>query len=380
MFKYPLFNLNFDSQEEKAVLEVLQSKWISTGPKVKEFEDLFSDQLGVNHSLALTNCTVALHLAMLISNIGPGDEVICPSLTFVATINAIKYVGAIPIFCDIVDVETPVMDPVEIEKKITSRTKAICVMHHSGFNPVIGKIKELSDRHNLILIEDACHAPLSIQDGKYLGTYGDISCYSFFSNKNISIGEGGMICIKDTEKYEAAKLLRSHGMTSLSYERSKGHSASYDVVKLGYNYRMDDIRASIGIVQTMKFIKQIPERAMIRKDYIRFLKKENADIIITFENCHEQSSNYIFPIVLPERFNMKKKEILRARLAESGLQTSAHYPPVHKFSLYSHLDHELPYTENFYERTVTIPFYVGLHENDLEFITRKISDEINLID
>ena len=123
MFKYPLFNLNFDSQEEQAVLEVLRSKWISTGPKVKEFEELFSDKLGVNHSLALTNCTVALHLAMLISNIGPGDEVICPSLTFVATINAIKYVGAIPVFCDIIDLENPVMDPVDIEKKIPLEQK-----------------------------------------------------------------------------------------------------------------------------------------------------------------------------------------------------------------------------------------------------------------
>ena len=254
-FKIPLFDLNFNDEEEKAVLEVLRSKWISTGPKVKAFEEKFSQMLKVKNSIALTNCTVSLHLALKLIGIKPNDEVICPSLTFVATVNAIRYLDAVPVFVDVTGYDNPTIDPDDILNKITSKTKAIMVMHYGGFACDMDAIMNIARSYNLKVIEDACHAPLAEYKGQKLGTIGDIGCYSFFSNKNISTGEGGMLITNNDEYNERSRLLRSHGMTSMSYERSKGHSSSYDVIELGYNYRIDDIRAAIGLVQLDKLKK-----------------------------------------------------------------------------------------------------------------------------
>lgn len=189
-YKIPLFDLNFDAEEAKAASEVINSKWISTGPKVAAFEEKFADMIGADHAVATSNCTVSLHLAMMLCGISEGDEVICPSLTFVATCNAIRYVGAFPVFADVKSLEDLTMDPDDIEHKITSRTKAIVVMHYGGFACDMGRIMELAGKHKLKIIEDACHGPLSEYNGKKLGTIGDVGCFSFFSNKNISTGEG----------------------------------------------------------------------------------------------------------------------------------------------------------------------------------------------
>ena len=293
-FKIPLFDLNFNDEEEKAVLEVLRSKWISTGPKVKAFEEKFSQMLKVKNSIALTNCTVSLHLALKLIGIKPNDEVICPSLTFVATVNAIRYLDAVPVFVDVTGYDNPTIDPDDILNKITSKTKAIMVMHYGGFACDMDAIMNIARSYNLKVIEDACHAPLAEYKGQKLGTIGDIGCYSFFSNKNISTGEGGMLITNNDEYNERSRLLRSHGMTSMSYERSKGHSSSYDVIELGYNYRIDDIRAAIGLVQLDKLKKDLIRRAEIRQEYIDQLK-DIKDIIIPFRFYTELSSNYIFP-------------------------------------------------------------------------------------
>ncbi|MBA4317785.1 MAG: DegT/DnrJ/EryC1/StrS family aminotransferase, partial [Flavobacterium sp.] len=280
-YKIPLFDLNFDLEEEKAVCEVIRSKWISTGPKTAEFENKFSELIGVKHSVALANCTVALHLAMKILDIGENDEVICPSLTFVATVNAIRYVNAKPVFCDIVSYDNLTIDPEQISKLVTKKTKAIVVMHYGGFPCEMDKIMQIAKNYNLKVIEDASHGPRSEYKGKKLGTIGDIACFSFFANKNISTGEGGMIVTNKGEYFERAKLLRSHGMTSLSYERAKGHSTSYDVVDLGYNYRIDDIRSAIGIVQLHKLKGDLDRRRELRELYVKKLSQIN-EIIIPF--------------------------------------------------------------------------------------------------
>ncbi len=254
--------------EENAVLETMRSRWISTGPKTVEFENKFASMLKVKHAVALSNCTVALHLALKVLGIKEGDEVICPSLTFVATVNSIRYLNAIPVFADIKSYNDLTIDPVDIESKITGKTRAIVVMHYGGFACDMDAILKIAKNNNLKVVEDACHAPLSEYNGKKLGTIGDIGCFSFFSNKNISTGEGGMLVSDNLKLSERVKLLRSHGMTSLSYERAKGHSTSYDVIDLGFNYRMDDIRASIGIVQLDKLENDLNKRAYIRKMYI----------------------------------------------------------------------------------------------------------------
>lgn len=374
MYKIPLFDLNFDEQEELAVIDVLRSKWISTGPKTAEFENKFADMLNVNYAVALANCTVALHLALKIVGVERGDEVICPSLTFVATVNAIKYLDAVPVFADITSKENLTISPIEIEKKITKNTKAIIVMHYGGFACDMDAIMAIAEKHNLKVIEDACHGPLSEYKGKKLGTIGDVGCFSFFSNKNISTGEGGMIVTNNKAYYERIKLLRSHGMTSMSYERAKGHSTEYDVIESGYNYRMDDLRSALGIVQLNKIKADLEKRAIIREHYLKFLG-EVEGIIVPFLDSKEFSSNYIMPILL-KNADAERRNKVREDLASLGIQTSIHYPAVHRFSIYKENFQDLPLTDFAANNLVTLPMYSKLTLDDVKLIVDNLQKVI----
>lgn len=375
-YKILLFNLNFDQAEEDAVVETVRSKWISTGPKNAEFEKKFAEMLGARHAVALTNCTVALHMALLLNDVGPGDEVICPSLTFVATVNAIRYVNAIPVFADVRSMEDLTLDPDDIEKKITPRTKAIMLMHYGGFACDMNRIMTMAEKHNLNIIEDACHGPLSEYEGRKLGTFGSFGCFSFFSNKNISTGEGGMIITNDDALFEKAKLIRSHGMTSLSFDRAKGHSTEYDVIELGYNYRMDDIRASIGIVQLDKLQKDLEIRAELRARYEKNLEGIK-EITIPFKGYKYFTSNYIFPIVLNSS-TVEKRDQVRGHLAAAGIQTSVHYPAVHRFSIYREFALPLPNTEYAADNLITLPMFSGLSFEQVDYICDSLKDALGV--
>lgn len=371
-YKIPLFDLNFDEKEGQAAHDVINSGWISTGPKTAAFEEKFAKMFRVNHAIALANCTVALHLALKLVDVKPGDEVICPSLTFVATCNSIRYVDAIPVFADIESLERPVISPADIRKKITSKTKAIIVMHYGGFACDMDQIMKIAKEFNLKVIEDACHGPLSEYQGKKLGTIGDVGCFSFFSNKNISTGEGGMLITNNEEYAKRTKLLRSHGMTTMSYERAKGHSTSYDVIEFGYNYRMDDIHSSIGLVQLDKIEKDLESRAIVRKMYKEALQ-DNSKIIIPFEDYDEFSSNYIFPIVL-KNIDGDKRDEVRNKLAEAGIQTSMHYPAVHRFSIYKDYFTDLPTTDIMVKSMITLPMYAKLTSEEISFIAESLKN------
>jgi len=370
-YQIPLFDLNFGPEEENAVLETLQSKWISSGPKTAAFEQKFGGMIRAEHAIALTNCTASLHLALKLVGVKPGDEVICPSLTFVATVNSIRYVDAIPVFADVTSSENPTIFPDDIKKKITTKTKAIMVMHYGGFACDMDRIMKIAAKHNLKVIEDACHGPFSEYKGKQLGAIGDIGCFSFFSNKNISTGEGGMLVTNNPVYAEKAKLLRSHGMTTMSYERAKGHSTTYDVVDLGYNYRMDDIRAAIGLAQLGKIDADLKKRAKIRSVYIEQLI-EIEGIIVPFKDYADFSSNYIFPIVL-KNSTIEKRDKIRNQLAEKGIQTSVHYPPVHRFSVYKDFYKELPVTDYLGDNLITLPMYSKLTDNDIHYISNSLN-------
>lgn len=359
----PLFDLNFDEAEAKAAYDVIKSGWISTGPKCLEFEKKFSEMLDVKHSVSLTNCTVALHLALVILGIKEGDEVIVPSLTFVATANAVRYVNATPVFADICSLEDPTIDPEDIRTKITPSTKAIIPMHYAGFPCKMDEIMQLAKEHNLKVIEDACHGPLSEYKGKKLGTIGDFGSFSFFSNKNISTGEGGMLVTNNPDWATEAKLLRSHGMTTMSYQRASGHATEYDVVRLGYNYRMDDIRAAIGIVQMEKLRSDLENRAQVRRWYLEALK-DNSNIIVPFSQHNGFVSNYVFPIVI-KGANRDQRDALRNHIHERGVQTSVHYPAVHRFSSFKGYYVDLPLTDQYVESTLTLPMYAKLSEQDI---------------
>ena len=372
MYKIPLFDLNFDSSEKQAVSKTLDSKWISTGPNCEKFENMFCDKLNVNYALTTASCTASLHMALSVLGINSGDEVLVPSLTFAATVNVIKYLGAKPIFCDITSHSDLTIDPNEIKNKITSKTKAIMVMHYAGFPCEMDSIVSIAKDNNLFIIEDAAHAPLSEYQGKKIGTFGDIATFSFFSNKNISTGEGGMVITNNKLFYDKLKLIRSHGMTTLSYERSKGHATMYDIELLGYNYRMDDIRATIGIVQFGKLKNDLIKRIEIRKSYIERLK-DIPGINIPFKNNSNFVSNYIFPIVLVKS-NKEHRDNVRNKLHDKGIQTSIHYPSVHRFSIYKNDYLHLPNTDYISNNEITLPMYSKLSIKDLDYITDNLKE------
>lgn len=365
-YDIPLFKLNYGIEEEEAVIKTLRSRWISTGPRCQELEEILSGMLGSRFGCTVTNCTAGLHLACLALDIGSGDEVLCPSLTFAATANAIRYTGARPVFCDITNITRPVISPEEIEAKITKKTKAIMVMHYGGFPCDMSEIMRIARQYDLRVIEDACHGPLSEYDGKKVGTFGDIGCFSFFSNKNISCGEGGIIVTDDEKIYNKIKLLRTHGMTALSYQKSTGHATEYDIVDMGYNYRLDDIRASLAIAQLSKLAKNIEERRLVRTRYIsRLLDQEKIEI--PFCDWDTYVSNYIFAIVLKDG-SKEKRNFLRMYLKEQGIETSVHYPCVHKFSIYNKYSASLPVSEYYSNNEITLPMYGSLTEHEIEFI------------
>jgi len=369
-YKIPLFKLNFDEEEINAVSETIRSTWISTGPKCDELEQIFQERFKVKYAVSLASCTAALHLACILCGINKDDEVLCPSLTFAASVNCIRYVGAKPVFCDIKGYNDLNIDPLEIEKKITSKTKAIIVVHMAGFPADMDGIMKIAKKHDLKVIEDACHGPLSEYKGEKIGTIGDVGCFSFFSNKNISTGEGGMIITNNEAYAKRARLLRSHGMTTMSYQRAQGHATEYDIVDLGYNYRMDDIRASIGVVQMNKLEKDLQKRAKVRQYYLNKLA-DIEELIVPFAHNVEFVSNYIMPVVL-KNSNKELRNSLRDYLHKAGIQTSVHYPPIHKFTIYQEFDTKLPITEYVCDNEITLPMYASITEEQIDFIVENI--------
>lgn len=372
-YKIPLFDLNFSDEEGQAVLDTIKANWISSGPMCEQFERKFAEMLGAKYAITIANCTAALHLALDVLNIKDGDEVICPSLTFVASVNSIRYVNAIPIFCDVVSEEDLSIDPKKILELITEKTKAILVVHFAGFSCNMKEIMSIAKKYNLKVIEDACHGPLSEYHGKKLGVIGDIGCFSFFSNKNISTGEGGMIVTNNEMLYTSIKLKRSHGMTTMSYQRASGHSTAYDVVELGYNYRMDDMRAAIGLVQLNKIEKDLAQRAVVRQWYLEDLADAKDFFWIPYALNTEFSSNYIFPIVL-KPYDRISRDVVRDKLHENGIQTSIHYPAVHRFTIYKSYAprKNMAITEFVTDNEITLPMYAKLARQDVRYITDTV--------
>lgn len=370
-WKIPLSDIDFDEEEIEAVTKVLISKWLSMGPITKEFEEKFAEYLGVKHAFAVSNGTAALHIAHWVLGIKAGDEVIVPSLTFVATSNSILYCGAKPVFADITSLNDFNISPDAILNKITPKTKAITVVHYGGYPCDMRAIMQIAKDHDLRVIEDAAHAPGAEYKGKKCGTIGDVGCFSFFSNKNMATGEGGMIVTNDDNLAEKIKIMRSHGMTTISWDRYKGHAHSYDVVDTGYNYRINEIASALGLVQLRKLDNSNDKRKKIVEEYRKKLKSIS-EITIPFLDCKEKSSYHIFPILLSE--NLRRNKFIE-KLKEKGIQTSIHYPPIHLFSYYKEMSgfERLLRTEFVGKQEVTLPLHPLMKIEDISFIFNEIS-------
>jgi dTDP-4-amino-4,6-dideoxygalactose transaminase len=253
IWKVQLFQTNFDDLERAAAEEVVRSGWLTMGERVEEFERKFGTMLQAEGTcVATTNCTASLHMAMLALDVERDDEVVIPALTFVADANVVRMVGARPVLADCASKDDWNVSAATIERCLTPRTKAVMVLHFAGFPCDMAPIVALCRERGLPLVEDVAHAPGASIAEKACGTFGDISCFSFFSNKNLSVGEGGMVVARDRRLYERLRGLRSHGMTTLTLDRHKGRAVTYDVLAPGLNYRMDEIRAAIGLVQLSK--------------------------------------------------------------------------------------------------------------------------------
>jgi dTDP-4-amino-4,6-dideoxygalactose transaminase len=364
-WRVPLADLDYGLDEIEAVKSVLQSKWLTMGAITQEFEAQFASMCGCKHAIAVSNATQALHLACLALDIGPGDEVIVPSLSFVATANAVLYCGADVRFADVISPEDLTIDPQSIVENITPKTKAIIAMHYAGYPCRMPEIMQIANDHNLVVIEDAAHAPGASLEDKALGTWGDVGCFSFFSNKNLSTGEGGMVTTNRDDISEKVKLQRSHGMTSLTYDRHKGHAFSYDVVDLGYNYRIDEIRSALGIEQLTKLADNNVKRGEFTRKYWQGLA--STSLGLPFSKAVQGVASYhVFPVILPETIN---RHGFMTGLRDAGIQTSIHYRPIHTFTYYENMYGKvsLPNTELVGQREVTLPLYptMGEEKNNL---------------
>jgi len=369
--KIPLSDIDLDNEEIEAVTNVLKSKWLSMGPVTEEFENKFKEYLNVKNAYVVNNCTAALHIAHKVLGIKEGDEVICPSLTFVATANSILYCGAKPVFADITSFDNFNISPDDILEKITPKTKAITVVHYAGYPCDMDAIMEIAEDHKLFVIEDTAHAPGAEYKGKKAGTIGDVGCFSFFSNKNLSTGEGGMIVTNNNSLAEKIRTIRSHGMTTLTWDRYKGHARSYDVIDLGFNYRGTEIMSAIGLVQLKKLDKNNKKRKEIVDLYINKLKNIK-EITIPFKDYKEKSSYHIMPILLSEE--VSRNEFIE-KLKENGIQTSIHYPPIHLFSYYKNKfgfkKGILPKTEFVGEHEVTLPLHPLMNKTMIDYVTTQ---------
>lgn len=379
-WKVPLFDLSLDEDEVQAVARVLRSKWISMGEITRQFETRFAQMHKAKHAIAVCNGTAALHLALKGAGIKEGDEVICPSLTFVATANAILYAGARPVFAEVTSKDDLTISCDDIEEKITEKTAALLVMHYGGWPCEMERILQIAGKHGLKVVEDAAHAPLAQYRNTMVGTLGDVGCFSFFSNKNMTTAEGGMLTTESDEVAERLRLMRSHGMTAISFDRFAGHASTYDVIDVGYNYRLDDMRASIGLAQLNKveaFNRAREELTKLYSDKLRDVE----EVMVPFGDymgvgSERVSSYHIFPVLL--NTDDVTRETVREGLAAKGVQTSVHYQPVHLFRIYRERfgckPGELPLTEWVANREITLPLYPAMTQDDVTYVTESLKD------
>lgn len=374
-WKVQLFKLNYDQREADAVADVIRSGWLTMGERTVAFEREFAAYLGAGaKAAAVSNGTAALHLALLALGIGAGDEVIVPAQTFVADINVVMLVGAKPVMADCTSFDDWNMDPADIERKITDKTKAVMIVHYAGVPCDMDAIVALCERRGLKLVEDCAHAPGARYKGRSVGTFGDVGCWSFFTNKNLSVGEGGMVTTRSDELDRDMRYLRSHGMTTLTLDRHKGRAVTYDVVRPGLNYRIDEIRAALGLVQLAKLDGANASRKRIVETYRRELAGL-AGVSLPFPDREDRvSSSHIFPTLLAE--GIERLEVVESLKAE-GIQSSIHYPAIHHFSAYSWMElGATPIADEVARRELTLPLYPDMTEADVRMVTDALRNAL----
>ena len=355
---------NISEDDIKSVIEVLKSPYLTCGPKVKEFEKAICDYTGAKYCIALNSATSALHVAMMALGIGKGDEVITTPITFLASANCARYCGADVKFADI-ESDTANIDPNEIEKHITDKTKAIIPVHFAGQSCDMEKIYKIAQKHNLKIVEDAAHAIGSEYKGKKVGCceYSDMVVFSFHPVKTITTAEGGAVVTNNKELYEKLCAYRSHGMHK---DGEMANTWEYEMRELGYNYRMTDVQAALGISQ----LKRLDELKKRRREIVDFYNK-NLNIEHLIEKDFSNACFHLYPILIEDR----KDFYFKAR--QKGLFLQVHYIPVHTQPYYKNLGYKMgdyPKAEEYYRKCISLPLYPDLKDEDLIEITKRIKE------
>jgi dTDP-4-amino-4,6-dideoxygalactose transaminase len=366
----PLFDLRVTEADIEAVAETLRAGWLTMGGRTAEFEAAFAEHLGCRHAVALSSCTAALHLAYLTAGVEPGDEVIVPSFTFTATAATVVQCGARPVFADITSREQPVIDPDDVARLLTPRTRAVTAVHFAGYPAAVEELAKLCGNAGVALIEDAAHAPSASAGGRKLGTWGLAGAFSFYSNKVLSVGEGGLLSTDSDDVAARARALRSHGMTRTAWDR-RDDGALYEISELGFNYRLDDPRAALLLSR----LPRLEEDIARRRELVRRYRHELAavpEVIVPFDDDQiDRSSCYIMPVFL-ERDDATARDAVRDTMRRAfEVETSVHYAAVHRFAAYE-CEQRLDRTDLAARTEISLPLYAHLSDAQLDRVVESL--------
>ncbi len=366
---------SFTAAEINAVSGALQSGWVGMGPETLSFEKELAEYVGANHLVAVNSCTSALFLSLLVSGIGEGDEVICPSLTWCSTANAAMYLGAVPVFCD-VNRDTLCATPADIKARLSPRTKAVIVVHFGGLAADIDAIRRILPP-GVALIEDAAHAiGARYADGSRVGSNGNLVCFSFYANKNLSTGEGGAIAVGSDEAIDRLRSLCHLGLSSDAWTRFRKPSANVRVgpAELGYKMNFTDLQAVIGRAQLARQEEMGKVRSDVAARYADMLAKLIPDIQVQQGIGLSHHARHLFPILLPlERLDVSRDEVL-GLLRARNIGAAIHYPPLHEMSLYDQQATTLPNTDYIAERNITLPISANMTVTDAEYVMEHLAE------
>lgn len=378
-FKFlPFHRASMEDEEIQAVVDVLRSGWLTKGPKVQEFEEAFAQYIGARHALAVNSCTAALHLGLAAIGLAEGDEVIVPTMTFAASGEVVLYFKARPVLVDCRDDSTGQMDPDEVERAITSRTKAVLPVHYAGYPCDMDRILDIAKRRNLRVIEDAAHALPTRCNGKLVGTLGDITCFSFYATKTITTGEGGLAATENEDFAESMRLLSLHGISRDAWKRYTAEGSwRYDILQAGYKYNFTDIQAALGLAQLAKCDAMRERRAAIAERYTAAIASLEA-----FEAPPRppdgQHAWHLYALLVNSSLLRIGRDQVIEELKQRGIGTSVHFIPLHLHTLYQkHLGYragQFPVAEKYFDREISLPIYPSMTDEDCDDVIEALHD------
>ena len=374
----PYGRQSVDEDDIQAVVNVLRSDWLTTGPKVGEFEEAFAARVGSTHAVSFSSGTAALHAAAFAAGLKPGDEAITSPLTFAATANCVLYQGATPVFADIA-ADTLNINPRQISQKISGKTRAILPVDYAGHPADMAPILECAEKHGLVVIEDACHALGAEYGGRHVGSIADMTVFSFHPVKHVTTGEGGMVTTNDAKFAETLRRFRNHGISSEARQRQSAGQWHYEMVLLGFNYRLPDILCALGIQQLQKLDANLARRRQIAARYTAAFR-EIPGVIAPAVRADANPAWHLYPIRLDmEKLTAGRAEVFRALRAEN-IGVNVHYIPVHLHPYYrdqlGHKAGECPVAEDAYERLISLPMFHGMSHQDVEDVIEAVNKVI----